>query len=230
MSFDTTQITSPGNYSQPDYGKPCHSLASGAHVPSVAMALTANDNGRDATENTCPTVRVGAQPAVVPDKSYAMNAKSFYQNPTVETYIPFNEQAGTLGGASQSGGFRTTDLDNSGAFVQAFAMRGRDGENMPEVHGDGQTTSPVRTEGGSGRDYVGLLNQIRRLTPLECERLQGLPDNHTRVPFKGKDASMCPDTPRYKAVGNGFAVPVVRWLGERIQMFERLVAQGKIRR
>jgi DNA (cytosine-5)-methyltransferase 1 len=58
--------------------------------------------------------------------------------------------------------------------------------------------------------------EIRRLTPLEYERLQGFPDNWTLVPYRGR---MAKDTPRYKAVGNSMAVPVMRWVGERIEMF-----------
>ena len=57
---------------------------------------------------------------------------------------------------------------------------------------------------------------VRRLTPLECERLQGFPDNHTQVPFKGKSVENCPDSPRYTAMGNSMAVPVMRWLGKRV--------------
>ena len=63
---------------------------------------------------------------------------------------------------------------------------------------------------------------VRRLTPLECERLQGFPDNHTMIPWKGKPAEECPDSPRYKAIGNSMAVPVMRWLGERIQAADSL--------
>ena len=58
---------------------------------------------------------------------------------------------------------------------------------------------------------------VRRLTPRECERLQGLPDDWTLIPYRGKPAS---DSPRYKAIGNGMALPVVRWIGERIAMVE----------
>lgn len=58
---------------------------------------------------------------------------------------------------------------------------------------------------------------VRRLMPVECERLQGFPDGWTRVPYRGKPAEECPDTPRYKALGNSMAVPVMRWIGERIQ-------------
>lgn len=57
--------------------------------------------------------------------------------------------------------------------------------------------------------------QVRRLTPTECERLQGFPDNYTRIPWRNKPAEQCPDTPRYMAIGNSMAVPVMRWIGER---------------
>jgi DNA (cytosine-5)-methyltransferase 1 len=56
---------------------------------------------------------------------------------------------------------------------------------------------------------------VRRLTPIECERLQGFPDNYTNIPWRKADQS--PDGPRYKALGNSWAVPVVRWIGERIE-------------
>lgn len=50
----------------------------------------------------------------------------------------------------------------------------------------------------------------------ECERLMGFPDDYTRIPWRGKPVDQCPDGPRYKALGNSWAVPVVRWIGERI--------------
>lgn len=62
---------------------------------------------------------------------------------------------------------------------------------------------------------------VRRLTPMECERLQGFQDDWTKVPYRGKPAEECPDGPRYKAIGNSFAVPVVRWIGERIAMADK---------
>lgn len=68
----------------------------------------------------------------------------------------------------------------------------------------------------------GTNSVVRRLTPLECERLQGFPDNHTRIPWNGKPAEECPDSLRYKACGNSMAVPVMRWLGERIDAVDRL--------
>ena len=62
---------------------------------------------------------------------------------------------------------------------------------------------------------------VRRLTPRECERLQGFPDDWTLIPYRGKPAVECPDTPRYKALGNSMAVPVMRWIGERVEGVER---------
>ncbi len=58
---------------------------------------------------------------------------------------------------------------------------------------------------------------VRRLTPVECERLQGFPDGWTQVPYRGRAAGECPDGPRYKAIGNSMAVPVMRWIGKRMQ-------------
>ena len=62
------------------------------------------------------------------------------------------------------------------------------------------------------KDYI-----VRRLMPIECERLQGFPDNWTRIEWKGKPEEECPDTRRYQACGNSMAVPVMRWIGERIE-------------
>ena len=63
---------------------------------------------------------------------------------------------------------------------------------------------------------------VRRLTPTECERLQGFPDSYTQIPWRGKEPENCPDGPRYKALGNSMAVPVMRWIGERIQAVEAI--------
>jgi DNA (cytosine-5)-methyltransferase 1 len=57
---------------------------------------------------------------------------------------------------------------------------------------------------------------VRRLTPRECERLQGFSDDYTAIPWRGKPADQCPDGPRYKALGNSMAVPVMAWIGSRI--------------
>jgi C-5 cytosine-specific DNA methylase len=66
---------------------------------------------------------------------------------------------------------------------------------------------------------------VRKLMPVECERLQGFPDDYTLVPYRGKAAAECSDSPRYKALGNSIAVPVLRWIGERIAEIDALPAE-----
>jgi DNA (cytosine-5)-methyltransferase 1 len=84
------------------------------------------------------------------------------------------------------------------------------------------TKSDGATEDGTGRGtpIVAQGLSVRRLTPTECERLQGFPDGWTAIPWKGKPASECPDGPRYKALGNSMAVNCMRWIGARIQAVE----------
>jgi DNA (cytosine-5)-methyltransferase 1 len=81
----------------------------------------------------------------------------------------------------------------------------------------GDLHCPLRTAGGHGAPATLQSMAVRRLTPVECERLQGFPDNYSQIPWKGKPARECPDGPRYKACGNSMAVPVMRFIGERIQ-------------
>lgn len=131
LAFDTTQITSPTNGNNPQFGDPCHPLCASAHVPTICMA---DDTAKAAI-----------------------------------------------------------DVDLSGTF--------KCGGKPPSV-----------TNG----------HTIRRLMPVECERLQGFPDNWTRIPYKGKPTDECPDAPRYKALGNSMAVPVMRWIGERIMLAEEV--------
>jgi len=68
-----------------------------------------------------------------------------------------------------------------------------------------------------GTPHILSTSGVRRTTPRECEWLQGFPGDHTRIPYRGKPADECPDGPRYKAIGNSKAVPVVRWIGQRLQ-------------
>lgn len=84
--------------------------------------------------------------------------------------------------------------------------------------GDGDVCGAVPAS-QSGKQVQGVTDgyAVRRLTPRECERLQGFQDDWTKVPYRGKPADECPDTPRYKAIGNSMAVPVMRWIGKRIQ-------------
>lgn len=101
----------------------------------------------------------------------------------------------------------------------AFDMRGRDGGAMLE--GPHETANIRAASGGSSRSYVATQWAVRRLTPRECERLQGFPDGHTAVPHKGKPAA---DGLRYRALGNSWAINCARWIGERIEQVEGIPA------
>ena len=87
------------------------------------------------------------------------------------------------------------------------------------------STNPVLHQAETAEDNAVTIHDgtrwiVRRLTPLECERLQGFPDNWTQIPWKGKPAEECPDGVRYKAIGNSMAVPTMLWLGSRLQEVE----------
>jgi len=71
-------------------------------------------------------------------------------------------------------------------------------------------TPTLRANMGDNQTAMAHNMAVRRLTPIECERLQGFPDDYTNIKDK------CPDGPRYKAMGNSMAVPVMRWIGKRI--------------
>ena len=84
----------------------------------------------------------------------------------------------------------------------------------------------LRAEGGDlggGSEPISVHSmQVRRRTPTACERLQGFEDGHTKIPYRNKPADGCPDGPRYKALGNSMAVPVMKWIGERIMRTEKI--------
>lgn len=102
----------------------------------------------------------------------------------------------------------------------AFALRGREGGAQPEV--GGEVSNALRTPGGGASVPMVAASAVRRLTPRECERLQGFPDDYTLIPWRKGEA---PDGPRYKALGNSMAVPVMAWIGRRIEAVEALQPQ-----
>lgn len=91
-------------------------------------------------------------------------------------------------------------------------------ESGPNTHGSRGVSGSQTLMSGYCQPTIGM--QVRRLTPRECERLQGFPDDYTLVPWRG---NMSADGPRYKALGNSWAVPVVRWIGERIELVQSVM-------
>ncbi|WP_371245622.1 DNA cytosine methyltransferase [Pseudomonas syringae pv. tomato] len=123
----------------------------------------------------------------------------------------FGDRAGTLTARHDS-----SPCADRGMNVVSVALRGRDGGATAEIGND--VGNALRASGGGGDKAHALVNSsVRRLTPTECERLQGFPDDYTLIPWRGRVRGLCPDGPRYKAIGNSKAVPVVRWIGMRIQ-------------
>ena len=102
----------------------------------------------------------------------------------------------------------------------AFNLRGREGGSLPEP----DSLANIRaSSGGSSRSYLASEMQVRRLTPRECERLQRIPDDYTKIPWRDKPAEDCPDGPRYKAIGNAMAVPVIGWVLGRLQKVDAIL-------
>ena len=135
--------------------------------------------------------------------------------------------------ADAAGGFEVCGTLSDGAH-NGGGLNGQDAYT-------GRIQPVAFTENHEGRvyehDYIGALNQgggkpgmcypavrtgmtVRRLTPTECERLQGFPDDYTRIAWKKKSAEECPDGGRYKALGNSMAVNCMRWIGRRIELVE----------
>lgn len=164
IAFDTTQITSKANRSNPQPGDPCHPLASHAHPPAIAFHMT-----QDPIDGSEFPPSLGA-------KSGGMGV-----------CVPIN-----LRNALRSGG--------SGGHTPGSGI-GEPGDPAGTI-----TSAPQGVYDGVG---------VRRLTPRECERLMGLPDDYTAIPGAA-------DGPRYMALGNSMAANVMRWIGERIAMVDAL--------
>lgn len=172
--FDTTQVTSKANRSNPKAGDPCHPLSAGAHAPAIAFGWQNSASQGD-----------GVSTEVVPT------------------------------------------LDKSKTPAVTVAIRGRDGGATAELGGE-VATALRASQGGGDKPHV-LTSAVRRLTPVECERLQGFPDGYTAIPWRGKPAEECPDGPRYKALGNSWAVPKFVWLGKRLDAALRALDEIEVR-
>lgn len=128
--------------------------------------------------------------------------------------------------AEVSGCLQHKGLAASGNEAGTVVAQGVDLQNT-RIGGDTSGTLDTTTPSRGGGQAVMQQMAVRRLTPVECERLQGFPDNYTLIPWRGRPADQCPDGPRYKALGNSMAVPVMRWIGERIAFVDAIPAEGE---
>jgi DNA (cytosine-5)-methyltransferase 1 len=224
------------------------------------MAFSAKDYGADAVEGISPTLRAGnsnagnqnsgnwmaiAQPSTFNSDGTARTLTARYDSSPCVDRRP--DVVGTLrtrrpgeGGVqgdfdhivpvispalnTQSGSHHAPDTKAYVAFTQN--IRGE----VRYINGDGQLAGALAAQSGMNQTNYVATSCVRRLTPVECERLQGFPDNFTAIPWRKKDADQCPDGPRYKALGNSMAVPVMRWIGERIQSVNELSDINKSKR
>ena len=143
----------------------------GGQPQAVAVAFSCKDHGADAASDVAPTLR-------------AIGHAGSHAN----------------GGGQMAVAFDTTQITSPSNY------------SRPQP---GDPCHPLAA--GAHPPAVATTTQVRRLTPRECERLQGFPDDYTQIPWRNRPASDCPDGPRYKALGNSMAVPVMRYLGERIK-------------
>lgn len=159
--------------------------------------------GYDPEAGTAPTLAKSQTPAVIaPTLTSANNPSRSPQSSEVTNQVMSVMQATAyIGGV---------DYENNA-------------HTMEEPTGPLLKGSP--TGGGHPLPAIVTAMQVRRLTPVECERLQGFPDNYTNIPWRKQPTS--PDGPRYKALGNSMAVPVMRWIGERIQAVDLLPRNRK---
>lgn len=193
MAFDTTQITSKENGSQPEFGKPCHTLNANAHVPCVALDMT----------HACDIIReCGEQ---VP----ALQARMGTGGNQVP--LTYQDVTGTLSPGAHAGSYNGQDAYNDmlvcGASPDvAHTLRAK----SACAYRENAETYPVQNM------------VVRRLTPLECTRLQGYPDGWVDIGDwtdekgkKHKDA----DSPKYKALGNSIALPFWDWMLRRMARY-----------
>lgn len=222
MAFDTTQITSKQNGSIPDFGKPCHTLNANAHVPCAVLDMS----------HACDVIRDCGE--VAPSLQARMG--------TGGNQIPLTYQktTGTLSPGAHAGSYNGQDAYNDMLVVSSEispALRAKandpyrtdmaayvasvDCRNFTEG-GEINGTLQAKESGGQSlnlNNTVRLNMVVRRLTPLECERLQGFPDHWTDLgewtDSKGKRHKDA-DSPRYKALGNSIALPPWKWLLKRL--------------
>ena len=163
--------------------------------------------GDSVSDSVTPTLDKSKTPAVAFQPRFARNGRGAPS----EIAYPLTAEAGKTG-------------KGDSAQCVAFAQNQRDEVRTMAVAG------ALAAEPGAKQQTYAMQNMsVRRLTPVECERLQGFPDGYTAIPWRGKPLNQCPDGPRYKALGNSMAVPCMRWIGERIQAVQDILDLSKSR-
>lgn len=227
LPFDTTQITSPQNGSNPHFGDPCHPLAATAHPPAavcidcrnmtaneeLSATLQAKGNGGQSLNYINPVAEPLIYDARGNGDGITSPTMTGDHNSRVTDYTAITLQGDTVAGALLARDYKGPGRADSLGRVIAQPV-GADLYNGT-LTGDKAVTLTTATGQGGANTGPSVIEKIirwivRRLTPTECERLQGYPDGWTDlgdwVDSKGK-AHKAADTPRYKALGNSIALP-----------------------
>lgn len=231
LPFDTTQVTSPQNGNNPQWGGPCHPLCAQGHTPSICIGFSAGQSATAgsiaADDEIAPTLRAGASGTnQVPSVCYAIAGNIIGREP---------ENGGHHLGVEDDGAmFTLTAADrhavafpwNTGAMFSvndgcAPTLRAAHSGEPAVCMADGNAHAAIDEECsgtlkvGGEPPIVASGYVVRRLMPVECERLQGFPDGWT-------DLGGTADAPRYKACGNSMAVPVINYIGRRIEAVDSI--------
>jgi DNA (cytosine-5)-methyltransferase 1 len=176
---------------------------------AISHCLNAGGMGRLDYETETMVVHGCQDPGVNHNLAHTLGRNSGQENAVCAT----GEVTHTL----RADGFdRSEDGTGGGQPIVSVSLRGRSGGATAEF-GDDVGNTLRASSGGADKAHALIASSVRRLTAIECERLQGFPDNYTRIPWRHMPAGECPDGPRYKAIGNSKAVTVVRWIGRRIR-------------
>ncbi|EPK3464706.1 DNA cytosine methyltransferase [Pseudomonas aeruginosa] len=183
-----------------------------------ARNACASASGRMDFESEAFVVHGTQDPCVANDIAHTLGRNSGQENAVFAIQagaLRTNPNSGPDGVGVQANHAYTLEAR---AEVQAVAvaLRGREHGGTIEL-GDNVAGCLRASSGGGDKPHALIRTAVRRLTPRECERLQGFPDDYTLIPWRGKPAEECPDGPRYKSIGNSKAVPVVRWIGRRLK-------------
>lgn len=189
-------------------------------LPSVSACLTTGTGMRfdPETETLIPTIGGGF------DVAHTLRGEGFDASedgtgrgtplvPVAFSCKDHGADAGELSPTLRAMGHGASHANAGGQVAVAFAHQAG-GAQTTLGYDASLGTAPTLAKCQTPAVHAGMA--VRRLTPRECERLQGFPDGYTAIRWRSKPASECPDGPRYKALGNSMAVPVMAWIGERI--------------
>lgn len=199
-----------------------------AETETFIIAGTLQANGKAAGSATNQDAESGLlvvhgtqDPCVDSDTAHTLGRNHGQENAVLAfSCKDYGGDAGELAPTLRAMGHGESHANAGGQVAVAFAIQAGALRTNPLIGPDGvgvQADHAYTLEARAEVQAVQVASAVRRLTPRECERLQGFHDDYTLIPWRGKPAEQCPDGPRYKAIGNSKAVPVVRWIGKRIQ-------------